>query len=53
MGAPVLDPRGIARASIAIQGPVNRLPLKRLTDLAPAVIATARRVAEVVPLDRL
>lgn len=53
MGAPVLDRCGVARAAVAIQGPSNRLTLKRLAELAPEVIETARRVGEVVPLDRL
>lgn len=53
LGAPVLDRCGVARAAVAIQGPANRLTPKRMAELAPQVIETARRVAEIVPLERL
>lgn len=53
VGAPVLDRGGVARAAVAIQGPANRLTLKRIAELAPEVVAAAHRVAEVVPLERL
>lgn len=53
LGAPILDRSGVARAAVAIQGPVNRLTPKRLADLGPCVVATADRLAAVLPLDRL
>lgn len=52
LAAPVLDAGGRARAAIGIRGPAARLDAARMEVLAPQVMATARVVATLLPLDR-
>jgi IclR family acetate operon transcriptional repressor len=52
LAAPVLDADGQARAAVGIRGPAARLDAPRMEVLAPQVIATARLVATLLPLDR-
>jgi IclR family acetate operon transcriptional repressor len=52
LAAPVLDGEGRARAAVGIRGPAARLDAARMEALAPQVIATARLVATLLPLDR-
>jgi DNA-binding IclR family transcriptional regulator len=53
IAAPVLDHAGTARAAIAIQGPSVRMAQGRTEAIAQAAIATAGRVARLVPLELL
>ncbi|MCU1430060.1 MAG: Transcriptional regulator, IclR family [Actinomycetia bacterium] len=53
IAAAVLDRDGVARAAIAVQGPTVRMTDARVATIAEAAIATARRVAGVVPLELL
>jgi DNA-binding IclR family transcriptional regulator len=53
IAAPVLDHDGTARAAIAIQGPSVRMAEGRTEAISRAAIATASRVARLVPLELL
>lgn len=52
VGAPVLDTHGRIRAAVAVQAPAARMPDARMAELAALVTATAKEVAEVLPVDR-
>ncbi|MFD1883363.1 IclR family transcriptional regulator [Paracoccus pacificus] len=45
VGAPIRDSRGRVFASISVSGPTQRMPLARLTGLAPTVIQTANSIS--------
>jgi DNA-binding IclR family transcriptional regulator len=53
IAAPVLDRTGVARAAVAVQGPTVRMAPERTGELARAAVATARRIAGIVPLELL
>jgi IclR family acetate operon transcriptional repressor len=53
IAAPVLDGNGTARAAIAIQGPSVRVSEDRIDAIAQAGIATASRIAHLIPLELL
>jgi DNA-binding IclR family transcriptional regulator len=48
VAAPALDPMGVARFAIGIQGPSVRLTDERLLELGPLLVRAGREVAEVV-----
>lgn len=45
IGAPIRDSRGRVFASVSVSGPTSRMPLARLTGLAPMVIKTANAIS--------
>lgn len=52
LGAPVLDRLGWARAALALQAPLVRMPDDRIDELVQPLREAARRTAELIPPDR-
>lgn len=46
LGAPILDPQGVAIASLWISAPSQRLPEERIRELAPVVMEAGSRASE-------
>lgn len=52
IGAPIINQEGFASAAVAVQGPAARLPLKRRQSLAPLLIETGQKIANLMPPER-
>lgn len=45
VGAPIRDQTGAVAAALSVSGPAYRLPVERLTDMAPAVVDAADEIS--------
>jgi IclR family transcriptional regulator, KDG regulon repressor len=50
VSAPILDADGKALAAIAVAGPAYRLPVERMLEIGPSVMATAQEIAREIEM---